>query len=1262
MLRTFKRLFSRATMTLALMMLTTVTAWAETETVSYIDAAGNTQSVTATVLTSGVTTIPAGWCVVKGNINFNQPIQLMGDVNLILADGASMIMGSNENRVGAHAIYGGRGSLVASGGTDYGLRIYGQSEQTGVIDIWGTTNSTSYACIKVRDLFVYGGNISLRGCNGISTRGQFDGYVNLYRGTVNITTSKNTGKGINSYFFRMFGGTLNINGLGEKAIYSNKFSMSGGTLSVFDYGNIANSDDASSTFEMTGGHLYVNGTKKGIYANTVTLGLTQDDDLIEVNNYYGSDVKVATGKVMMDATNPESPIYYMGTLNVDQKAAIAGKVIKAARFKGTGAADDPYMIYTAAGWNTFCDMLASDDVAKYDFSGKYVKLGNDITVTTMAGIADGNNDHPFKGHFDGDGHTMTVNYAITEQGYAAPFRYVDGATIQNLNVEGSIDASEYRAGGIVGHTYSNQSIITNCRVSATVSGGDHTGGISSGGNVEVNHCVFNGKITGNAKSGGLVGESSNNLSISNSLFDPQSESTCGKTLYVPYDNQNPGISNSYYTSLAGGAAQGNLAHTITADALANMTLTGSVGVQFGSTGYAKCGEKEQGIVTVTPETISLTLSDPGTAPTGYTTSDYVATAGTLTHGEGTSYTLTMPYTNENVEISAFAPIEYSITYHEGEGATFSTTRTRYTIETEDIVLDIPTKDGSRFLGWYTNEGLTEGPVTTIPHGSTGAKEFWASWEAIVNPANKDLGRCTAYVPDQNLGNYTKIWYKFEAANYPSNGVVIGEEVKDGETPLTLGTDYVFNTTLAYADPTKPAYMTVDKDQPGDELVVTIEGRGAYAGTSITATFKIIDTAEGEWGDLKWRFENRTLSITLKDTEGGNKPMNATNSEGYPWYPFASYITTISIGNGVLNVADNAFAGTSNENPYAGVTSVSLPSTLTGYKDNENNDIPAIGDYAFSYCTGATITIPSCATTFGTTPFNLVGCVIGTLSDTGDNSDLIDAMYLSKSANITLAGRTLYKDGAWNTLCLPFDMTNAQVTAQLAGCKLMELDKDGFYDANKVRYTYIENEGKYYHDQTEYSGNDPLHQTGLDGTTLNLYFKDATSIEAGKPYIIKWASGDDITSLTFNGVKIDATAPAEVTSEDSKVSFKGTYAPIEWTSEDKSILLLGVGKNNQDQDVSTLYYPKPSGGKNPGLNAFRAYFQLNNGQQASAFNLNFDDNDATGIVEMRNEEIGMRNGNDEMSNAGWYTLSGTRLSAKPTQPGLYINNGRKVVIK
>lgn len=33
-----------------------------------------------------------------------------------------------------------------------------------------------------------------------------------------------------------------------------------------------------------------------------------------------------------------------------------------------------------------------------------------------------------------------------------------------------------------------------------------------------------------------------------------------------------------------------------------------------------------------------------------------------------------------------------------------------------------------------------------------------------------------------------------------------------------------------------------------------------------------------------------------------------------------------------------------------------------------------------------------------------------------------------------------------------------------------------------------------------------------------------------------------------------------------------------------------------------------------------------------------------------------------SNDSWYTISGTRLSGKPTQKGVYIHQGKKVVVK
>lgn len=49
-------------------------------------------------------------------------------------------------------------------------------------------------------------------------------------------------------------------------------------------------------------------------------------------------------------------------------------------------------------------------------------------------------------------------------------------------------------------------------------------------------------------------------------------------------------------------------------------------------------------------------------------------------------------------------------------------------------------------------------------------------------------------------------------------------------------------------------------------------------------------------------------------------------------------------------------------------------------------------------------------------------------------------------------------------------------------------------------------------------------------------------------------------------------------------------------------------------------------------------------------------DVTGIKAVENEQIA---GSDETGN--WYTLDGRRLSGKPTKRGIYIVNGRKVIV-
>ena len=154
------------------------------------------------------------------------------------------------------------------------------------------------------------------------------------------------------------------------------------------------------------------------------------------------------------------------------------------------ASGDIFTIKSAVGWSVFRGALYHND--RYSrFSGKTVKLGTDIEVSSMAGTE----SYPFCGTFDGQGHTLTVSYANTDNNtYTAPFSHVDGATIQNLIVGGTITGTAYRAAGIIGETGSTVSRITNCVSSVDISGGQYTGGFSIGGKVRIEGCVFNGKI------------------------------------------------------------------------------------------------------------------------------------------------------------------------------------------------------------------------------------------------------------------------------------------------------------------------------------------------------------------------------------------------------------------------------------------------------------------------------------------------------------------------------------------------------------------------------------------------------------------------------------------------------------------------------------------------------------------------------------------------------------------------------------------------
>ena len=517
---------------------------------------------------------------------------------------------------------------------------------------------------------------------------------------------------------------------------------------------------------------------------------------------------------------------------------------------------------------------------------------------------------------------------------------------------------------------------------------------------------------------------------------------------------------------------------------------------------------------------------------------------------------------------------------------------------------------------------------------------------------KDIKSCTATVPDLSLGSNSYINYKFW-----DTPATIGETVTDDETTLTLGTDYEFGS-ITYADMTNHSEFDMP-EHVGDECLVEIKGIGNYGGSKYVRFDIVNPSGSGTWGDLSWTLSNGELTIS-----GTGDMVKPQNDGTYPWLTYKNYIETITIEEGVTSIADGAFSTAANDYHYV-VSTVDLPSSLT-----------SIGEDAFAYCTGATITIPTGVTSIGVGAFLEVSKVIGRLEDNADNATLISLMHEAKRADVTLSGRTLYKDGKWNTLCLPFDIDGFDYTP-LQDAIVLELDVDGYYNINnpttRYIYSYDENNHKYVY--VDESGNDykgevsTLRQTGFDASTgtLSLYFKNASSIEAGKPYIIKWEKDNDydanpgnfdLVNPEFSDVKVwnYATTDKAATSQDDYVTFVGTYVSTTFDSTDKSVLFMGT--NN------TLYYPN----NGASIHAFRAYFQLNGitvsdnpnpgTGEVRAFNLNFDgEGIATGIISIENGKLKIEN-----EAGAWFDLDGRKLTGKPMLRGIYIKDGRKIVIK
>lgn len=162
---------------------------------------------------------------------------------------------------------------------------------------------------------------------------------------------------------------------------------------------------------------------------------------------------------------------------------------------------------------------------------------------------------------------------------------------------------------------------------------------------------------------------------------------------------------------------------------------------------------------------------------------YTAEASGLIRAEDGEDIYRLPKTDTVAELDCRKTrIDYKITYHlnRGIGAGPET----YHVESQ-IELPTPVKEGAEFLGWYDNEECLGEPVSIIPIGSTGNKEFWAKWHRegyeVVFPQKKgyEIESCEGYINGkiQDDGSYL---FRIRAADgYDASGLIITR----GGTPL-----------------------------------------------------------------------------------------------------------------------------------------------------------------------------------------------------------------------------------------------------------------------------------------------------------------------------------------------------------------------------------------------------------------------------------------------------------------------------------------------
>ena len=243
----------------------------------------------------------------------------------------------------------------------------------------------------------------------------------------------------------------------------------------------------------------------------------------------------------------------------------------------------------------------------------------------------------------------------------------------------------------------------------------------------------------------------------------------------------------------------------------------------------------------------------------------------------------------------------------------------------------------------------------------------------------------------------------------------------------------------------------------------------------------------------------------------------------------------------------------------------------------------------------------------------------TLDDTQNLTTKINSLAGVGGKYVKFTDRAVYGD-IWNVLVLPFDTDVASVSKAFG-----------------------------------YAAVDILDETTASG---NIHFKTITGkIPANTPFLVKPTSNPrsgktNYKDITFTNVTLKEVTEKVEVSDAAGNKFVGIYAPTTFYGKKYWYLSKGFWYG------SSLY----SESRPVELRALRAYVDYTGNSMKARPVIIIDEPDGTTTaidVATFNEGEFATNGDQDKA---WYTLTGSRLTEVPTSKGVYIHQGRKVIIK